>query len=152
MKNSILLMLPVFCFSILNTFSQESKDFYVIDEGIGEMEFFDPPLLKESNVYEIRGFTPNALKQISTALSGMEIQDLHILVLTKPGAIIFNNLSVTPGNMDEWSTVIRGWARSVQHKVVIHSDVVFTTEEGGRLKQSLEEISQLEFIMQSLNQ
>ena len=103
----------------------------------------------QTNVYVIDGITPNALKQISITMDNLTIEDLHIYVLTKPGAIIFNSMDVTKDNVDELSEELKTLNRYVTNQVVIHSDVVFSGANGTFLKQRLEEITGLEFTTQN---
>jgi hypothetical protein len=150
MKNSLFILLPALILSFLDAQSQDIQDYIILDEGAEEMFQLNSSMLEQSNIYRIDGFSPDAMEQISDALKGMQIRDLQIFVLTKPGSLVFNNLSVTSENMEEWSSGITEWKNSIQSKVVIHSDVVFSGDEGMRLKQNLESVSGLEFTMRNL--
>lgn len=79
----------------------------------------------------------------------MQIEELHIYVLTKPGAIVFNSIAITINNIDDWSTDLEALSEKVSNQVVIHSDVVFTGEEGIELKERLEGPTGLVFTAQN---
>jgi len=87
--------------------------------------------------------------QISNSLENLKIEDLHIYVLTKPGAIIFNSIDVTTDNVDDLSDDLKILNRYVTNQVVIHSTIVFSGDEGILLKQRLEEITGLVFTTQN---
>jgi len=152
MKNSIALLFLLFVFSCLNVYSQDIRDYLILDEGVEEILEPGSGMLRQSDVYRINGFSPNAVVQISNALEGRQVRNLQIIVLTKPGALVFNNMSVTPDNAGDWSDAILEWKKYVGNQVVIYSDAVFSGEEGMQLKRKLEEVSGLEFTMQNLNQ
>jgi hypothetical protein len=117
----------------------------VIDEIADDITSLISEFGDQSNVFVTEGFSPNALVQIANSIVQLQIEDLHIYALTKPGAIVFNSIAVTPDNEDEWSSDLKDWGRNVTNKVVIHSEVVFTGEEGSLLKQRLETITGLVF-------
>ena len=82
-------------------------------------------------------------------MGNLQIEDLHIYVLTKPGAIVFNSIAVTPNNVNDLSADLKTWSKNVSNQVVIHSEVVFAGDEGILLKQSLEDITGLIFTTQN---
>ena len=141
------LLILLICFSG-PLFSQSLEDIILIDEiadDITELlaEFGDMP-----NVYVIDGNTPDALRQITDDLVNLRIQDLHIHVATKPGAIVFSSIAITPETVDELPLDLTDWTEVISGKVVIHSEVVFTGEEGLNLKQELESKTGLVFVSQ----
>ncbi len=141
------LLILLMCFSG-PLFSQSLEDIILIDEiadDITELlaEFGDMP-----NVYVIDGNTPDALRQITDDLVNLRIQDLHIHVATKPGAIVFSSIAITPETVDELPLDLTDWTEVISGKVVIHSEVVFTGEEGLNLKQELESKTGLVFVSQ----
>lgn len=152
MKNSTALLFLFLVFFFPDIHSQDIRDYLILDEGVEEVLELPSGIFPQSDVYRISGFTPNAVVQISSALEGKQVRDLQLIVLTKPGALVFNNMSVTPDNIGDWSAAILEWKKSVGNQVVIYSDAVFTGEEGMELKRKLEEVSGLEFAMQNLNQ
>ena len=85
----------------------------------------------------------------SRQLVNLRIQDLHIHVPTKPGAIVFSSIAITPETVDELPLDLADWTEVISGKVVIHSEVVFTGEEGLNLKQELESRTGLVFVSQN---
>jgi hypothetical protein len=145
MKNLVLTLIAILLVPAVNAFAQSDSDFIVIDEIADDITSLISEFGDQSNVFVTEGFSPNALVQIANSIVQLQIEDLHIYALTKPGAIVFNSIAVTPDNEDEWSSDLKDWGRNVTNKVVIHSEVVFTGEEGSLLKQRLETITGLVF-------
>ena len=149
MKVSRLALLILLICTSGSMFSQSLEDIILIDEiadDITELldEFGDLP-----NVYVIDGDTPDALRLITEQLVNLRIQDLHIHVPTKPGAIVFSSIAITPESVDELPLDLADWTEVISGKVVIHSQVVFTGEEGLNLKQELESRTGLVFVSQN---
>ena len=149
MKVSRLALLILLICTSGSLFSQSLEDIILIDEiadDITELldEFGDLP-----NVYVIDGDTPDALRLITEQLVNLRIQDLHIHVPTKPGAIVFSSIAITPESVDELPLDLADWTEVISGKVVIHSKVVFTGEEGLILKQELESRTGLVFVSQN---
>jgi len=149
MKVSRLALLIILICSSGHLFSQSLEDIILIDDiadDITELlaEFGDQP-----NVYVIDANTPDDLSQIADQLVDLRIQDLHIHVPTKPGAIVFSSIVITPESVDELPLDLTDWTVVIAGKVVIHSDVVFTGEEGLNLQQQLENKTGLVFVSQN---
>lgn len=133
----------------VNASGQSDSDFIIVDEIADEAELLEEEYKNRPNVFFTNGISPNALEQISISIMEKQFDELHIYVLTKPGAIIFNSISVTTSNVDDYAEVLKHLACKVKNSVVIHSDIVFTRDEGLLLKQRLEEHTGLTFISQS---
>jgi len=142
-----ILVIVLLC-SFVHASSQSYSDFIVIDEIAEDMAELKSEYGNQANVYWIVGTSVNAINQISTAAEAIQIENLHIYVSTKPGAIVFNNIAITSENVNEVENELLAWSNIVSSKVVIHSEVVFTGEEGARLKRRLEEITGLIIIAQ----
>lgn len=133
----------------VNTFSQSESDLIILDEIVDDLEQLEAKFSSYPFVYVTDKVVPNALEQISGALANIQIKDLHIYVLTKPGAMIFNSIALIPDRLIDFPYDLNPWSKFISGKVVIHSDVVFVGEEGLLLKQRLESITGLEFTMQN---
>lgn len=130
-------------------FSQSNQDIIIIDEIADDITELLAEFGNQPNVYVTDANTPDALAQITEQLVNLRIRDLHIYVPTKPGAIVFSSIAITSENVDELPFDLTDWTRVISGKVVIHSDVVFTGEEGILLKQLLESKSGIVFISQN---
>ncbi len=148
MKISKLTLAAFLIFAFANAFSQSNTVFIIIDEIADDIAQLKSEFGNYSSLYVTDGISPNAVKQISNSIENLQIDDLHIYVLTKPGAIVFNSIAVTPNNVNDFSAELRGWGRNVTNQVIIHSEVVFTGDEGNLLKQRLEDITGLVFTTQ----
>jgi len=131
------------------SFSQTYSDFIVIDRIADNYAQLKTEFSGQANVYWTDGNSPNAIEQISNTASTLQIENLHIYAATKPGAIVFNSIAITTQNLDELAEQLSVWSNLVTHQVVIHSEVVFTGDEGILLKQRLEDITDLIFTMQN---
>jgi len=149
MKNSKLTLIAILLFTVVNAFTQSNSDFIIIDEIADNIEQLTSDFSGQSNVYVTDGISLNAIQQISNSMEELQIEALHIFVPTKPGAIVFNSISVTANTINDLEADLKSWNKNVTDKVVIHSDVVFTGEEGVLLKQRLEEITGLVFATQN---
>lgn len=149
MKKSIRILITILLCTVFNAYSQSNSEFIIIDEIANNAEQLISEFSNQSNVYVTDGITPNALGQIHNSVENLQIDDLHIYVLTKPGAIVFNSIAITADNINDWSADLKTLSGVVKNKVIIHSEVVFTGEEGVRLKEHLEEITGLLFTTQN---
>ncbi len=141
---SVILML-----SMASAYSQTYPVFIVIDEITEDLDQLKSEYRDQAHVYFINGFEPNAIEQFAIATEKLQIEELHIYAATKPGAIVFNSIAITSGSLIELTPALKEWSKVVSNKVVIHSEVVFTGEEGTLLKQQLEEITGLIFSTQN---
>jgi hypothetical protein len=149
MKNSKLTLITILLFTVVNAFTQAYSEFIIIDEIADNVEQLKSDFSSQSNVYVTDGIALNAIQQISTSIGELQIEELHIYVPTKPGAIVFNSIAITTNNMDDWLTDLEALSEKVTNQVVIHSDVVFTGEEGIELKERLEGLTGLVFTTQN---
>ena len=143
----VVLSLLLLCW-ITTALTQSYPVFRVIDELAEDIDQLTAEFENQANVYFIRGFAPDALKQVPPAAENLEIEELHIYTATKPGAIVFNSISINVHSIQELTPALKEWSKIVQQRVVIHSEVVFTEEEGILLKNALEEITGLIFSSQ----
>ncbi|MDX2432641.1 MAG: DUF4347 domain-containing protein [Bacteroides sp.] len=143
--------LPLFiillCFAA-PLFSQSLEDLIIIDESADNYTGLQAEFANQANVYFTDGNTPDALRQITDQLVDLRIRDLHIYVPTKPGAIVFASIALTWESVDELPLELTDWTGVISGKVVIHSEVVFTGDEGQILKQELESKTGLAFVSQ----
>jgi hypothetical protein len=140
----IILLCPIF-----SVFSQSFTDFFVIDEIAENYTQLQSEFGNQPNVFWTNGTAVNAVEQISNASRGMKIANLHIYAPTKPGALVFNSIAITPNDVDDVAELLKAWSNVVTKQVVIHSEVVFSGDEGSLLKQRLEEITGLVFTTQN---
>jgi len=149
MKISKIIFAIILLCPALSVFSQVVSDFIVIDEIADNMTQLKAEFKDQPNVYWTDGTTINALRQIAIASEGMQIENLHIYVPSKPGAIVFSSIAITSYDVEEVAEELKALSNFVGNSVVIHSEVVFNGEEGQLLKQKLEEITGLLFTTQN---
>lgn len=142
------ILVIVFVCSFAHASSQSYSDFIVVDEIFENISELKSEYGNQAKVYWIEGTSVNAIHQISTATQAMQIENLHIYVPTKPGAIVFSSIAITSRNVNELEDELLAWSNLVSNKVVIHSEVVFTGDDGALLQRRLEEITGLSFTAQ----
>jgi len=140
-------LLTIFTFLMVVNITAQKSDFIVVDEIAGNIEQLKVQYDGQPNVYFTEGIEPMAPEQIAIALETQQVADLHIHVPTKPGAIVFNSIAITPGKVENLAEPLKKWGNHVSGQVFIHSNSVFTTGTGIELKQKLEEITGLFFSM-----
>ncbi len=125
-----------------------NKDFVIVGAGSKDANLVQVQkrYAHKSDAYQIRETQVSPLKQITKAINGRTVQDLHIYLVNKPGELVFNTVSISSENVNECIESLAKWKSAVKGRVVIHSQVVFTTPAGIELKQQLEKLSGLEFI------
>ena len=125
------------------------NDFVIVGAGANDANLnqVQKRYQKKSNAYQISESATNPMEQIARAIDGRSVQDLHIFLTSKPGELMLNSTTVTSANVATFTEPLMKWKNFVNGKVVIHSLTAFTTPEGTQLKQQLEKISGLEFIM-----
>lgn len=125
-----------------------STDFVVLDYSCPNGEQLKAQYKGQTNAFIATASQVLAPSQITSALSGKKVTDLHIFVWSKPGSLVFTSIALTPENIQEFSSSLAIWKTHITGKVVIHSSDVFTSERGIDFKAKLEQITGLSFIMQ----
>jgi hypothetical protein len=148
MKN-FLLIITLLLFLVNSGFAQSPVTEYTI-VGAGpynsNLNQVQKRYQQRNNVYYIQESQINPLEQITQAIDGLNIQDLHIFLQSQPNALTFNSTVVTLSNVQQYAESLVQWKNAVSGKVVIHSLVAFTTPDGIELKNQLEQITGLTFI------
>jgi hypothetical protein len=84
-----------------------------------------------------------ASNQISNAMDGRMVSNLHLYVTTEPGSIVFCNMTLTSENLKDYALNLLQMASCVSDKIIVHSTNVFTTEQGIDFKNKLEQLTGL---------
>lgn len=129
---------------LVNGFAQSSNDYIVIDEIAEDVESLKAQF-DNSNVYLTKGGDMNAINQITNAIKNQQIENLHLFVASKPGALVFSSISIVNSNVNKLALELAKWKSNVSGEIIIHSDVVFNGEEGTQLKNELERLTGLTF-------
>tara|TARA_B100000809_G_C14856313_1_gene430220 strand:+ start:217 stop:660 length:444 start_codon:yes stop_codon:yes gene_type:complete len=127
-----------------NMFAQTSNDFIVIDEIAENLESLKKQY-NGQNVYLTSGVELDAISQITNAIKSQQVENIHIFVPTKPGAIVFSSVAVVNSNVNKLASELTNWKSNISGQVIIHSDNVFNGESGMKLKQELERLTGLIF-------
>jgi len=140
---TLLMVLGIMCL-----YAQNPKvDFVVIDNSYQAAEQLKVQFSGQ-NTFVVEQIKANATAQIAEALNGRQINDLHIFVSTKPGALGFGNMTLNSETFRDYSSALSKLASNITGKVVIHSPDVFSTEKGLEFKARLEQITGLTFVTQ----
>lgn len=149
MKISRLTLLSILISMTVQSFSQTDSDLIIIDEIADDVEQLTARFSSHPNVFVTNAASTNAIEQITATMAGKQFKDMHIYALCKPGAIVFNSISLSSDKLIDFPYDLSPWSNKISGKVVIHSEDVFTGEAGILLKQRLETITGLEFIVQN---
>ena len=123
------------------------KDFVVIDNSCSNSQQLKTQY-SGSNTVIVMPTPVMAPVQISNALNGKKVVDLHLFVSSKPGALGFGNMTLNSDNIQEQATALSQWASPVSGKVIIHGADVFASAMGLDFKARLEQITGLKFTVQ----
>ena len=84
----------------------------------------------------------NPLSVITDELKGNAYSEIHIFALTKPGSIVFDEITILAENVNDYSDQLRQWKdfSAKTEKIIIHSDILTSVPEGGVI---IENISRL---------
>jgi len=55
--------------------------------------------------YQVKDNQVKAANQISNALEGREVSNLHLFVSTEPGSIVFSNMTINADNLKEYDRI-----------------------------------------------
>jgi hypothetical protein len=148
MKKIAFIIIMVFGIGTQMLAQNINTDFVALDYYCPDYEQLQAQYAGQSNAYIVTASEIKAPQQIATALTGKNVTDLHIFVNTKPGAMVFTCISLTPGNIDEYAVPLATWASHVSGKVIVHSTEVFSAEYGQLFQTKLQQLTGLQFIMQ----
>lgn len=140
-KFSLLLFTLLTCFSILG------QNFAIIDASYPNAAQAKARY-NSQQTYLVKDTQVGAPSQISKALEGKQVTNLHIFVSTEPGSMDFCNLDLNAGNLKEEALTILQLASHVSDSIVIHSQDIFSTEEGIAFKTQLEQLTGLNIVVQ----
>jgi hypothetical protein len=148
MKNVLTILILVFGF-VHNLLAQNvNNDFIIVDVSIPDAEQIKEQYSGQAGVYIILATQVKAPAQITAALHGKQVADLHLFVSAKPGTLGFCNMALNPENLQEQASVLSQWKSHVSGNVVIHNSDVFLSQRGLDFKTKLEQITGLTFLVQ----
>ena len=123
------------------------QNFAVIDDnypnvGQAKARFYS------QQTYLVKDNQVKAANQISNALEGRQVSNLHLFVSTEPGSIVFSNMTINADNLKEYALMLLQMSSYVKDNIIIHSSNVFTTEMGIDFKTKLEQLTGLNCLVQ----
>lgn len=137
----------ILCFTLLVCTGIFGQNFAVIDDtyqnvGQAKARFYS------QQMYLVKDNQVKAANQISNALEGKEVSNLHLFVSTEPGSIVFSNMTINADNLKEYALMLLQMTSYVRDNIIIHSQNVFTTELGIDFKTKLEQLTGLHCLVQ----
>jgi hypothetical protein len=150
LKNQLLRIVKKFTsilFSLLISFSIFGQNFAVIDASYPNAAQAKARF-NTQRTYLVNDTQIGAPTQISKALEGKQVTNLHIFVSTEPGSMAFCNMDLNADNLKEEALTILQLASHVTDSIVIHSQNIFLTEEGRAFKIKLEQLTGLNIVVQ----
>lgn len=85
----------------------------------------------------------NPLAIIADKLKESNFSEIHLYLLTKPGSMIFDELTILKDNVVECAAHFREWKKylSPGAKIIIHSDTLVSVPEGASLIEQIAELT-----------
>lgn len=139
--------LTVLFFALLVCTGIFGQNFAVIDDtypnvGQAKARYYS------QQIYQVKDNQVMAANQISNALQGREVSNLHLFVSTEPGSIVFSNMTINADNLKEYALMLLQMSSYVKDNIIIHSQNVFTTDLGLDFKTKLEQLTGLNCMVQ----
>jgi hypothetical protein len=87
--------------------------------------------------------TGNPLAVITDKLKERNFSEIHLYLLTKPGSMIFDELTILKDNVGECAAHFREWKKNLSPgaKIIIHSDTLVSVPEGASLIEQIAELT-----------
>ncbi len=95
--------------------------------------------------------TGNPLSSISEKLKQKSWSEVHLFLLTKPGSMIFDELTILTDNIEDISSYFREWRKylSPGAKIIIHSETLTSVPEGTSLVEKIAELTGATVLVQN---
>jgi hypothetical protein len=139
--------LTVLIFTLLVCTGIFAQSFAVIDDTYQNVEQAQARFYSQQTLM-VKDNQVMAANQISTALEGREVSNLHLFVSTEPGSIVFSNMTINADNLKEYALMLLQMSSYVKDNIIIHSQNVFTTDLGMDFKTKLEQLTGLHCLVQ----
>lgn len=93
----------------------------------------------------------NPLSVISEKLKQKSWSEIHLFLLTKPGSMIFDELTILVENLDDNSSHFREWRKYLAPgaKIIIHSETLTSVPEGTNLVETIAELTGATVLVQN---
>lgn len=85
----------------------------------------------------------NPLSLIVNELKTNSYSEVHLLLLTKPGSLIFDELTILADNIDDYASLFVEWKDylSPDARIIIHSDTLTSVPDGLILIERISELT-----------
>lgn len=144
---SVLLLLPD---STVFAMGQKSSRIFIFDRlvqdavgKIGETNSTDQIFILPD--------TGNPLSIISEKLKQKSWSEIHLYLLTKPGSMIFDELTILSDNVEDNSSLFSEWKKYLPSgaKIIIHSETLTSIPDGNRLIEKIAELTGATVLVQN---
>lgn len=139
--------LTVLFFTLLVCTGIFGQNFAVIDDTYQNVAQAKARFYSQQT-YQVKDNQVKAADQISNALEGRVVSNLHLFVSTEPGSIVFSNMTINADNLREYALMLLQMSSYVKDNIIIHSQNVFTTDMGIDFKNKLEQLTGLKCLVQ----
>ncbi len=125
---------------------EQPNDLVVVGTISGDqnMEQIEARYQHRLGVLFIKASALSGAEQISIALDGKKINNLHIFVKDDLQGLFLTNVPVTLDNANDFSNQFNGWKQSVEGKIVIHNQTGASNLEYNQLLNKLKDLTGLE--------
>jgi hypothetical protein len=93
----------------------------------------------------------NPLAIIANELKTRTYSEVHLFVLTKPGSLIFDEVNILAGNVDDYDSFFAEWKKNLTPgaKIIIHYGVLTSEPDGMTLIERMSELTGVTVIVQN---
>jgi hypothetical protein len=147
MKKQLTLILSLILGLAMACAAQEQvNDFVIVGSVSGDqnMKQIESRYQQRPDALFIKTSSMSAAEQISKALEGRKINDLHIFVKGDQQGLFLTDIPVTLANASDFSAQFNGWRKSVAGKVVVHNQTGASTPQYNQLLDKMKELTGLE--------
>lgn len=144
----ILLMILGFAMGIYAQ-SPVLNDFVIVGliPGDGNMPQIETRYQGNPQAYFTTESSVSGVEQITGAIAGRQITDLHIFVRSDMEGLFITSVPVTSANLNTFSEQLAQWKNSVSGKVWIHNVTGNSSPELTSLLSELGTLAELEFLL-----
>ncbi len=130
------------CSLSATTANGQSPKIYIIDKLVANsIENIDGATSSDKIFYLPDAGNPLSL--IVNELKTDSYSEVHLLLLTKPGSLIFDELTILADNIDDYASMLVEWKDylSPGAKIIIHSDTLTSIPDGLLLIERISELT-----------
>lgn len=141
----VLLMNTTLC-----AMGQQSPRLFIVDRLVADAAENISNKIASDEVF-ILSDTGNPLSAISRKLKERSFSEVHLFLLTKPGSMIFDELTILADNVEDSGIHFREWRKLLPPgtKIIIHSETLSSVPEGTSLVEKIADMTGATVLVQN---